>query len=179
MFRKVPEVRNQVQLTKSDVKDVRKGLLKAMPGLEPYIEDIMPKKAAMFGCRLKSNDKSELTIVDGQIICFTKGKQVIPSLWLLQRYPFTLPKFQVDKGAIRFILAGADIMCPGLTSAGGSMVDVESGTIVAVFAEGKEHPIGVGLTTNSTAEIRKVNKDIGVLNLHYVGDDLWKLDLSH
>ena len=32
-----------------------------------------------------------------------------------------LPHVQVDKGAIRFILSGANIMCPGLTSRGARM----------------------------------------------------------
>lgn len=39
---------------------------------------------------------------------------------------------RVDKGAIKFILSGANIMSPGLTNraAGAKMSDVESGTIV-------------------------------------------------
>ena len=32
--------------------------------------------------------------------------------------PMLLPWVQVDKGAIKFILSGANIMCPGLTSPG-------------------------------------------------------------
>lgn len=32
-------------------------------------------------------------------------------------------KLQVDRGAIRFVLAGANIMCPGLTSPGGALDD--------------------------------------------------------
>lgn len=44
--------------------------------------------------------------------------------------PFFLPKEQVDKGAIRFVLSGANIMCPGLTSPGAIMTPVEKGTVV-------------------------------------------------
>lgn len=47
--------------------------------------------------------------------------------------PFILPKQQVDRGAIRFILSGANIMCPGLTSPGGKMVPTEKETIVVSF----------------------------------------------
>ena len=35
--------------------------------------------------------------------------------------PTLLPQLQVDKGAIKFILSGANIMCPGLTSPGARM----------------------------------------------------------
>jgi predicted RNA-binding protein (TIGR00451 family) len=37
--------------------------------------------------------------------------------------PYLLPQVQVDSGAIRFILGGADVMCPGLTSVGGRLPD--------------------------------------------------------
>jgi hypothetical protein len=57
------------------------------------------------------------------------------------RFPDILPKFQVDRGAIRFVLSGANIMAPGLTSAGGKMDDVPEGTTVGIFAEGTRHPV--------------------------------------
>lgn len=44
--------------------------------------------------------------------------------------PFFLPMQQVDKGAIRFVLSGANIMCPGLTSPGAKMTEVPKGTVV-------------------------------------------------
>lgn len=44
--------------------------------------------------------------------------------------PFLLPPLQVDKGAIRFILSGANIMCPGLTSPGAQLTNVPKDTPV-------------------------------------------------
>jgi predicted RNA-binding protein (TIGR00451 family) len=35
--------------------------------------------------------------------------------------PEIMKKFQVDRGAIKFVLSGANIMCPGLTSPGGAL----------------------------------------------------------
>lgn len=60
---------------------------------------------------------------------------------------------QVDKGAIRFVLSGANIMCPGLTSPGAQMTPVEAGTVVAIMAEGKKLALAVGLTSLSTADM--------------------------
>jgi predicted ribosome-associated RNA-binding protein Tma20 len=37
--------------------------------------------------------------------------------------PEMMPRLRVDKGAIRFVFAGANIMCPGLTSAGATLHD--------------------------------------------------------
>lgn len=60
---------------------------------------------------------------------------------------------QVDKGAIRFVLSGANIMCPGLTSPGACMTPVDKGTVVAIMAEGKQHALAVGITTLSTEDM--------------------------
>ncbi|MCL4135086.1 UNVERIFIED_CONTAM: hypothetical protein GTU68_026574 [Idotea baltica] len=82
---------------------------------------------------------------------------------------------QVDKGAIRFILSGANIMCRGLTSPGAKMSTVDEGSVVAVMAEGKQHALCVGLTSMSSQDIAKTNKGIGVENCHYLNDGLWQM----
>ncbi len=44
-----------------------------------------------------------------------------PPVFNLSTDPHILPKLQVDKGAVKFVLSGANIMCPGLTSPGAKM----------------------------------------------------------
>lgn len=51
----------------------------------------------------------------------------LPVLRILHQYPDMMPKLRVDKGAIKFVLSGANIMCPGLTSAGATMEDEVGG----------------------------------------------------
>lgn len=98
-----------------------------------------------------------------------------PTLRLLHQYPDMMPKLRADKGAIKFVLSGAHIMCPGLTSPGASMeAEAEAEAPVAIYAEGKEHAMAVGLTKLSTAEMRAINKGVGVENVHYLNDGLWK-----
>lgn len=84
---------------------------------------------------------------------------------------------RIDRGAIRFLLAGAPMMCPGLTSAGGHLPPADMAlpaeTPVAIHAEGKEHAVGIGLTKLGTEEMRQVNKGVGVETMTYLGDDLW------
>jgi PUA domain protein len=66
-------------------------------------------------------------------------------------------------------------MCPGLTSPGATIHDpVDKGTPVAILAEDKEHAMAIGYTIMSTDEMVEVNKGIGVENLHYLNDGLWK-----
>jgi len=70
------------------------------------------------------------------------------------------------------------MMCPGMTSKGGYLPPAESelmaGTPVALHAEGKEHAVGIGILKLSTEEMKKVNKNMGVETITYLGDDLWQ-----
>ncbi len=47
---------------------------------------------------------------------------------------------------------GLDIMCPGMTSPGAKLPveNIPKDTVVAIYAEGKEHALAVGLTNMST-----------------------------
>ncbi len=68
--------------------------------------------------------------------------------------PDILPRVQVDRGAIKFVMSGANIMCPGLTSPGGSLpTELPADSIVAVNAEGKTLALAVGLLKMSTKEM--------------------------
>lgn len=99
----------------------------------------------------------------------------MPTLKLLHKYPFFLQMQQVDKGAIRFVLSGANIMCPGLTSPGAEMTVAGKGTVVAIMAEGKDNALAIGLTQLSTEDIAKINKGVGIENCHYLNDGLWQM----
>nr|ALX72367.1 venom protein VP2 [Odontobuthus doriae] len=66
-------------------------------------------------------------------------------------------------------------MCPGLTSPGAKMISVPKGTVVAIMAEGKQHALAVGITSMSPEDILKINKGIGVENVHYLNDGLWQM----
>lgn len=57
-----------------------------------------------------------------------------------------------------------------------SSANIPRGSPVAVHAYGKEHALAIGLLAMSTDEIRDVNKNIGVENVTFLGDDLWKVD---
>lgn len=92
---------------------------------------------------------------------------------LLLKDPDMLTKVQVDTGATKYILGGADVMCPGLTSAGGNLPDglLQGRPVVhvdillaicllllftylkAIMAQGKESAMAVGVMQMSSAEM--------------------------
>lgn len=121
---------------------------------------------------------------------------IIPHLRVIHQYPHAFKRIRIDRGAIRFVLSGATLMVPGLTSPGGRLPDpsvaegdqkgndgyggqeLEAGEVVVVEAEGKENACMVGVLKMGTKEMKEKKKGPGIEDGHYLGDGLWKLDLS-
>ena len=69
-------------------------------------------------------DRVQVIAMNGVPLFFAQRDDVwFPTLRLLHQYPDMMPKLRVDTGAIKFVLSGANIMCPGLTSKGATMHD--------------------------------------------------------
>jgi PUA domain protein len=121
-----------------------------------------------------SSNKVSLIVVNKNIKFFKYENEWVPTLHLLHQYPTLLPLVQVDEGAIKFVLKGADIMAPGLLSKGGYLPPgLEAGTVVAIRAEGKTNILAIGVLTSSSDEIRKAGKGSVITNLHFLNDGLW------
>ncbi|KAH9373518.1 hypothetical protein HPB48_003470 [Haemaphysalis longicornis] len=178
MFKKFDEkehVSGITQLKSSVQKAIKGKILEQFPQSEDYINQILPKKDLLR--IVKCHDHVEILVNGAGELLFFRQREgpYLPTLRLLHRYPFLCPWQQVDKGAIRFVLSGANIMCPGLTSPGARMTPVPKGAVVvssaaglffggvllackwgrvvakstantAIMAEGKEHPLAVGFT---------------------------------
>lgn len=118
----------------------------------------------------------QLLVLDHTPLFFnTRDGGWFPTLRILHKYPDMMLKLRADQGAIKFVLSGANIMAPGLTSPGATIHnEVDAETPVAIYAEGKENAMAVGWTKMSTEDMRNINKGIAVDNLHYLNDGLWK-----
>jgi PUA domain protein len=176
MFKKFsPEenISNTSQVKNSVQRSIINSIVEQYPLLEEAIDVILPKKAMLIG---KAPDGVQLIIVNNEIIFFNhRDGPFFPTLKLLHKYPSMMKRMQVDKGAVRFVLGGANIMCPGFTSKGGALPDnIDRDQPVAIYAEGKQHAMAVGLTKMSTDEIKNINKGIAVDNIHYLMDGLWQ-----
>lgn len=169
--------------------------------------------ALTLGCSWRSPDHVQLVILGDEPLFFAaRDDPWLPTLRLLHKYPLMMNRLRVDTGAIKFVLSGANIMCPGLTSPGATIhtearsvtqpcdyramcfalqstqprlcrawrlftrcaTQVEVGAPVAIYGEDKEHAMAVGVTKMSTKAMRELNKGIGIDNLHYLNDGLWK-----
>ncbi|CAE6532478.1 unnamed protein product [Rhizoctonia solani] len=163
------------------------------------LEHIWPKKESV--TLVKCKDHISILALHGEPLFFQHfDGPYMPSLKLLHKCKFTyvvldatsspnlihhvvpnlLPHAQIDRGAIPYLLGGANMMCPGFTSKGGKLPDKDSalpaGAPIAIHCEGKEHAIGVGVLKMGTEEIKSVNKGIAVDIATYLGDGLWAIE---
>lgn len=172
-------------LAKSSVaRNIKKSILESYPPLDSpadqpdkdgHLDRILgDKKTPLYV--VKCHDRIQMIAVNKEPKFFqTHEEQWLPLLRLLHTFPDMLPTVQVDRGAIKFVLKGADIMAPGLTSAGGNLGSkpLAAETYVAIKAEGKEKILAIGKMAMSTDDIRKINKGTAITNLHYLNDGLW------
>jgi malignant T-cell-amplified sequence len=117
---------------------------------------------------------------------------LIPHLKIVHQYPQCFNKLRIDRGAIRFVLSGATLMAPGMTSKGGRLPnpnaaeedlkygkeDLEPGSIVIIEAEGKESACLVGQLKMGTKQMKEKKKGVAIDDGHYLGDGLWRLNLD-
>ena len=110
---------------------------------------------------------------------------LVPHLRVVHMYPQCFRTLGIDRGAIRFVLSGAALMVPGMTSKGGKLPsgevgdeDVEEGDVVVITAEGKEEACMVGMLEVGSEEMKKEKKGVAISQGHYLGDGLWKMQLD-
>ncbi|KAI0646865.1 hypothetical protein C8Q79DRAFT_1009028 [Trametes meyenii] len=177
-FQPSADVSGQVAVKSSVQRAIRSSILAQWKIAPETLEQIWPKKESL--TLVKCREHISIYTLHSEPLFFQHfDGPFFPTLRLLHKYPFVLPQVRVDRGAIRFLLAGAHMMCPGFTSAGGQLPPADAAlpanTPVAIHAEGKDHAAGIGLTKLGTEEIKKVNKGVGVETVTYLGDDLWRI----
>ncbi|ORY02359.1 hypothetical protein BCR34DRAFT_574185 [Clohesyomyces aquaticus] len=195
MFKKDATPGAKSKVKSSAQRAIRAKVLEEYPKLEPYIEEIMPKKEQLDLVKLP--DRVSLYTLNNHPLFFQHmDDSFLPHLTLVHKYPSCFNRLRIDRGAIRFVLSGATLMVPGLTSAGGRLPDddedeegiygggedgmeeLEAGTPVVIEAEGKENACFVGVLKMGTEEMKKVRKGQACEAGHYLGDGLWTLNLG-
>lgn len=177
MFKKFTkeDIHSRSNIKSSVQRGLKSKFLEQFPKLEPAIDNVIPKKSQVI--LIKCEDKILLYYVENEVVLFQHFDDLVPSLRTVHKYPDCFPKVQVDRGAIKFVMSGANVMCPGLTSAGAKLPEesLPKDSVVTIYAEGKENALAIGKLTMSTDDIKSINKGIGIELLHYLGDGLWKL----
>ena len=147
-------VGTQTQAKSSVARQIKDSLQALYPGFD--FEQIFPKKANL----QMTKGKGELNYIhflgtDGLIMFFQdRDGPWLPTLTTVKKFPSLMPKMQVDTGATDFLLRGAKVMAPGLTSPGGMVTPgVEKDRAVQIFIEGQKEPSAIGVMLMSADEM--------------------------
>ncbi|GAO18982.1 uncharacterized protein UV8b_00092 [Ustilaginoidea virens] len=203
MFKKDISPAPKQKLKSSVQRSLRQSLLATYPLLTPHIDEILPKKASLSSMKLP--DRNTLYVVDAEPLFYQQDTAaLLPHLRLVHKFPHGFPTIRIDRGAIRFVLSGATLMAPGLTSPGGRLPaegaaarldegaemdqradadgrwsrELQRGEPVVIVAEGKEEACAVGLLLTGTEEVKAKGKGPVVGDAHFLGDGLWNLALD-
>ncbi|KAF6220865.1 hypothetical protein HO133_002545 [Letharia lupina] len=160
---------------------IRTKVCETYPLLAPHIDEIIPKKSQLD--LLKLPDRVSLYALDSTPLFWQHmDDPLIPHLRVVHQFPQCFNRIGIDRGAIRFVLSGATLMAPGLTSTGGKLPDKEGelkdGDVAVIEAEGKEEACLVGQLRMGTEEIRDKKKGVVMDTGHFLGDGLWKISID-
>lgn len=175
MFKKLEDISAKNLLKSSIQKSIRAKLSETFPKLP--VDELIPKKQSLSVVKL-SNHSTIVCSADGTPLVFQiRDGPWVPTLRILMKLRRDcMQTVQCDYGAIKFVLRGSNVMCPGLTSAGGHIDEsISKGTVVQIVGEGKQAPCAVGIMTMDGAEVLSVNKGVCIETLHCLGDALWEV----
>ncbi len=144
-------------------KQYSKSEVKEFLATHPFATQTITKKSIVV------LDDNQL-FVDGRLSFLNFDGDWIPSLRLLLLQPHLLAQVVVDKGAIRFVVNGADVMRPGIVQTD----DFSKGALVVIVDEGFYKPLAVGKALFSSEEMNKKSTGKVVSLLHFIGDMYWE-----
>src|SRR3989344_4179592 len=105
----------------------------------------------------------------GKILWLAVGGAILLWMGYLVHKGHTVPS-----PGIRFVVNGADVMRPGI-------VEIEAGIakdeFVTVIDKNNHKPLAVGIELYSSAEMQAMTSGKVIKNIHYVGDELWRMEV--
>ncbi|WP_295723033.1 RNA-binding protein [uncultured Methanobrevibacter sp.] len=136
-----------------------------------------------YGSLINNKDKVEVLETDDYNYILVNGDPYIimidnipyPTLKaILSNSDLENKKVVVDMGAVRFVTNGADIMSPGIVEADDN---IEVGDIVVIEDVNNHKPLAIGESLITGAEMVESSKGKAIKSLHFVGDDIWNLEI--
>jgi len=157
------KLRKKHRLRKKDVEKLSK-ILNDTFGKEIFTgNEIMDQADAEGNTVLSINNEVLGLIINDKPFLTLKG---------LLKYKPEKKYVTVDKGAVKFVCNGADIMVPGVVDADSS---VKKNDLVWIRDEKHKKALAVGVALMDAEEMVKGKKGKAVLSIHYIGDKIWKM----
>lgn len=157
------------------------GLKNRHPIRDKEAREVAAAMLALFGSAIQWDGKLveagddqgfRIYFIDGVPTAFALEGRVMPTVRGLLAFPATSRFVTVDKGAIDFILRGADVMAAGIVGADPA---IAAGEAVWVREEAHLRPLAVGLALMTGQEMAAAEKGRAVKSVHHLRDKLWDL----
>ena len=120
--------------------------------------------------RIVELDNGESILMGKEFAAVKIGNDIIPLL-VMKEFLEISGKIIVDKGAVRFICDGANIMRPGVIRVDGSF---KINDIIGAEEEQHSKILAVGFALVNSSEIQDMKKGVVMRNMHYIGDKFWE-----
>jgi len=157
------KIRKRYHLKKKKIKTVNEQL-------KDY-STLIPSGATV---EIIKSDLPDIVLVNGEpLIMFVDG-EAFPTLKGALKADIKTKHVMVDMGAVKFMAKGADVMSPGITEAD---PEVKEGDLVIIIDENHHKPLAIGRSLISGPEMIKNREGKAVKTLHFIGDEIWNLEM--
>ena len=162
-------IRQRHMLKSKDIKELKQTLYELFD--DNTINELFTTKPKVEFLRL--DNREEIIVINNILSFWITKERYIPCLTLLINpdVTFSMKSVTVDKGAIRFVANGADIMRPGIT-----VIDetIQKDDIVKIQEETHGRALAVGMAMFDAEEMQKMPKGKVIKNIHTVNDSVWE-----
>jgi PUA domain protein len=158
-------VKSRVQLRKNAKNKMLKDLISTFGDTMAGLEEKVLEKITL--------DDYSIILVDGKPLLFEIDGQLFPTVRGALEMELNKRIVTVDKGAIRFVSNGADIMAPGIVEADSG---IKEGDFVIIVEETHRKPLAIGKALMNGPQMVEADSGKAIKSITHVGDKLWNTE---
>jgi PUA-domain protein len=159
------KVKSRVQLRKNVKNKMLKDLVSTFGDEMSELEDKTLEKITL--------EEYSIILVDGKPLLFEIEEHLFPTVRGALEMGLQKRVVTVDKGAIRFVSNGADIMAPGVVAAD---PEINEGDLVIIVEETHRKPLAIGKALMEGLEMVEATSGKAIKSISHVGDKLWSTE---
>ncbi|MFZ2499628.1 MAG: RNA-binding protein [Methanosarcina sp.] len=159
------KIKSRAQLRKNAKNKMLKDLVSTFGETMAELENKVLEKITL--------EEYSLILVDGKPLLFEIEGHLFPTVRGALEMGLQKRLVTVDKGAIRFVSNGADIMAPGVVEAD---PEIREGDLVIIIEETHRKPLAIGKALMEGPQMVEADSGKAIKSITYVGDKLWNME---
>ncbi len=163
------KIKNRHFIRKSELKPLMDKILNQYN--QKFIDQVFPKNSKVEVIQTEAGDT--LYAINNELKLWKSNEGYIPVLTLLLKKRVDLKKIIVDKGAIKYVANGANVMRPGITEIDPT---IKKGDILVIVDETHDRALAIGKALFDAKVIEGKDSGKVVKNLHTINDSVWEFE---